>query len=72
MNSGGKANRAARSVAARDEKGKLDSQQVVQHGHLAFELGNAEALDDAPVLHHIEAVGERRREAEVCSTITIV
>src|SRR5574338_536409 len=37
----------------------------VQHAHLLLELRRVEPLDDAPVLHHVEPVGQRRRETEV-------
>ena len=37
----------------------------MQHVHLAFQLGSAEALDDLAMLHHVELVRKRRRETEI-------
>ena len=37
--------------------GHLYAKQVVQRRHLAFEFTRPEVLDDAAMLHHIEAVG---------------
>ncbi|MNN27989.1 hypothetical protein D3C81_1415420 [compost metagenome] len=37
----------------------------MQHRHLCLQFAGIEALDDAAVLHHVEAVGQRRGEAEV-------
>src|SRR6476660_4156445 len=42
-----------------------DAQVLVQHVHLAGEFRLGELLDDAAVLHDVEAVGQRRGEAEV-------
>ena len=45
--------------------GVSDAEIIVQLVHVGFELGIGELVDDAAVLHHVVAVGDRRGEAEV-------
>src|SRR4051812_37809567 len=44
---------------------RLDAEVFLQHGHVVLQLVLREFADDLAVLHHVEAVGQRRGEAEV-------
>src|SRR6476469_3611995 len=44
---------------------RLDAEILLQHGHVVLQLVLRELAHDLAVLHHVEAVGQRRGEAEV-------